>query len=279
MGRVLPKTGASKLHVRKTNGGFLAGSLPAARASNPIAYMKVRTPSSRLVARGCGIASRCAASVRAATGRGVASAHSEEPLMLLSAAVVGFPGEAATTSALDFAVMPAVAGGHALLGRTGHGKTLLAQALAHGEPPPLPKHQAADHDSWLREGQFERRGVWSAQAVSQVSFESHERLLDEGGTVYQALCTRAHLSAAAKFLIVRFGLYHLLYRPVSAISTGEIRKVLLARALSTRPRLLILDNAFDGLDVDSRRALAELISTTLRGFSPLLVQGVDSSAT
>ena len=84
---------------------------------------------------------------------------------------------------------------------------------------------------------------------------------------------------ACKFLIVRFGLYPLLYQPVTAISTGEIRKVLLARALSTRPSLLVLDNAFDGLDAPSRTALKELITTTLKGFSQLLVQGIDASAT
>ena len=86
-------------------------------------------------------------------------------------------------------------------------------------------------------------------------------------------------SKAAKFLIVRFGLHPLLYRPVTAISTGEIRKVLLARALATRPSLLVLDNAFDGLDVSSRAVLAELLSATLKGFSNLLVQGIDASAT
>jgi molybdate transport system ATP-binding protein len=80
-------------------------------------------------------------------------------------------------------------------------------------------------------------------------------------------------------LVVRFGLHPLLYRQVGSLSTGEIRKVLLARALSRRPALLILDNAFDGLDVPSRAALAELISQTLRGFGQLLVQGIDAKAT
>ena len=81
----------------------------------------------------------------------------------------------------------------------------------------------------------------------------------------------------AKYLILRFGLHPLLYRPVTAIST-EKWKVLLARALATRPSLLVLDNAFDGLDVPSRVAPGA-ISLTLRGFSQLLVQGVDASAT
>ena len=112
-----------------------------------------------------------------------------------------------------------------------------------------------------------------------MSFESHQELLASGGTVYRALSYGGTLSAATKFLVVRFGLHPLLYRPVRSISTGEIRKVLLARTLGTRPQLLVLDNAFDGLDVPSRETLKELISHTLLGFGQLLVQGVDASAT
>ena len=193
------------------------------------------------------------------------------PLSALRSAVLGWPGSAVTTPAISLAVNPASAGGHVLLGRNGAGKTLVGSALASAP---------ADSSHWVHGGALERRDGWSARSVSQVSFESHEALLDEGGTVYRALGVPPGTtpSKAAKFLIVRFGLHGLLYRPVTAISTGEIRKVLLARALATRPSLLVLDNAFDGLDVPSRAALAELISTTLKGFRQLLVQGVDASA-
>lgn len=36
------------------------------------------------------------------------------------------------------------------------------------------------------------------------------------------------------------------------LSTGEIRKVLLAATLSQSPRVLVLDKPFDGLDAPSR---------------------------
>jgi len=194
-------------------------------------------------------------------------ATSTEPaLAALQAASFGFPGSPSLTAPIDLTIHAASSGGHALLGRNGFGKTLLAQALADS------------NDAWLRGGAVSRREGWTPRSLSLVSFESHEAILADGGTVYQALSTRAHLSAAAKFLIVRFGLYDLLYRPVTALSTGEIRKVLLARALASRPSLLVLDNAFDGLDMPSRSMLAELISMTLKGFSPILVQGVDASA-
>ena len=55
---------------------------------------------------------------------------------------------------------------------------------------------------------------------------------------------------------------------------------MLVQALSEKPQLLLLDNAFDGLDVPSRKVLQEIISKTLRGFSnDLLVQGVSSKDT
>jgi len=114
-----------------------------------------------------------------------------------------------------------------------------------------------------------------------VSFESHWELLEEGGTTYRAISGGSNvLNKAAKFLIVRFGMYPLLNREVQTLSTGEIRKVLLVKALATRPKLLVLDNAFDGLDVPSRNSLKELVSKTLQGFRPdILVQGISAHAT
>ena len=130
-------------------------------------------------------------------------------------------------------------------------------------------------------GTIVRGDKWSPRSVSRVSFESHESLLAQGGTVYSALTPLGgQLSKAAQFLIVRFGLFPFLNRPVHTLSTGEIRKVLLVRALSTRPDLLILDNAFDGLDVPSRTSLSDLVSKTLRGFRPdILVTGVNAKDT
>ena len=54
--------------------------------------------------------------------------------------------------------------------------------------------------------------------------------------------------------------------------------MLLARALASKPDLLLLDNASDGLDAPSRAALAKLLGQMLRGFSALLVQDVPSGA-
>jgi len=200
-------------------------------------------------------------------------------------------------------------GGHVLLARNGTGKSLISSALVAGfqmyrdelkreqqqqqqqsssssSSSALPSNLNAE--DYFKSGQLTLNQdiMWHGQAMGHVSFESHEALLnqidDKTGkpfTVRKAISSGT-LSKAAQFLIVRFGMFPLLTRCVTTLSTGEIRKTLIIRALSQRPRLLVLDNAFDGLDVPSRNALKDLTSRTLQGFRPdILVQGVDAKAT
>jgi molybdate transport system ATP-binding protein len=153
----------------------------------------------------------------------------------------------------DFTVQSPAHGGHIVLGRNGTGKSRLLQAILH--------HNTA------------------TTSIEHVSFESHLALLQKGGTVYKALA-QGNLNKAAQFLIVRFGLFPLLHQDVRTLSNGQIKKVLIVRALSHRPALLLLDNAFDGLDVASRDVLKQLVSKTLQGFSrDILVQGVSARNT
>ena len=161
-------------------------------------------------------------------------------------------------------------GGHALLGRNGTGKSLLSQALIHHGGSP----------DFVKSGTLTTAQPWHSNAIAYVSFESHEAVVTKGGSVYQTVADGGNLTKAAQFLVVRFGLFPLLHRDVRTLSTGEIRKVLLVRALANRPRLLILDNAFDGLDVPSREILSDLVSRTIQGFRvDILVQAVSAKAT
>jgi molybdate transport system ATP-binding protein len=185
-------------------------------------------------------------------------------------------------------------GGHVALGRNGSGKTLLSHALANAasQIDVIDNNDTDNTNTYLQSGKLIMQRTTATQPtttlrdhrfLSGVSFESHsDLLLDEGTTtVYRALIPGGgnRLSDTAKFLTVRLGMFPLLNRFVNTLSTGQIRRVLLVRALVRKPELLVLDNAFDGLDVEGRTGLRDIIERVLRGFRmDILVQGVGNAS-
>jgi iron complex transport system ATP-binding protein len=69
----------------------------------------------------------------------------------------------------------------------------------------------------------------------------------------------------------RVGAAHLAERDVSTLSTGEARRVLIARALVHRPRALLLDEPCAGLDPGTRRRFLDLLSELAREGTTLLL--------
>ncbi len=56
------------------------------------------------------------------------------------------------------------------------------------------------------------------------------------------------------------GVDELADRPVGKLSGGQQQKVMIARALAKKPRMLLLDEPFSNLDPDSRQKIPELVS-------------------
>jgi len=67
------------------------------------------------------------------------------------------------------------------------------------------------------------------------------------------------------------GATHLLGRSMASLSTGEARRVLIARALVHRPRALLLDEPCAGLDMASRRRFLENLRGLARHGTTLLL--------
>lgn len=75
--------------------------------------------------------------------------------------------------------------------------------------------------------------------------------------VYLAGPLSADDHARVDAIVERFGLQSLIDRPISALSFGQLRMLLIARALVRMPRVLILDECANGLD---HRARGELVA-------------------
>jgi molybdate transport system ATP-binding protein len=110
----------------------------------------------------------------------------------------------------------------------------------------------------------------TAGALLERAFAAAEtgsgRFLDEAA--------RASLHEARVALCDRlygmFGLTGLLDKYIISLSSGELRKFQLTRALLAMPRVLILDNPFIGLDSSTRAQLADLLGT-LAGSIKLMI--------
>ncbi len=91
-------------------------------------------------------------------------------------------------------------------------------------------------------------------------------VISEGTPVAEIIADVCLDAELAQTLVATLGLESLMDRAFRKLSTGETRKVMLVRALTSRPELLVLDEPFDGLDHDSlnwlQDYLAKLAETT-----------------
>ncbi len=167
----------------------------------------------------------------------------------------------------------------AVLGPNGSGKSTFVRSLWGGVP--------------LRSGRIlfnfpdsgtEVPGPLHRDSIGYVSFEMHQSLMEheEMQEDLRAFANKTDEVTTAKDVILSgilanrtvtpadekrsaeitdlLGIQSLLPQPITSLSTGEMRKALIARALVKSPKLLILDEPFDGLDEASRQSLADSIN-------------------
>ncbi len=144
----------------------------------------------------------------------------------------------------------------AVVGRNGAGKSTFLRLLAGEEQPAsgeifrlgLGAHASA----------FELRGrigLVSPELQARHRFDATgEAVVLSGfaGTIGLAEAPSSSERAAAAAALARLGVAALATRHLLTLSYGELRKLLLARALAPHPRVLLLDEPLAGLDAPSR---------------------------
>lgn len=153
----------------------------------------------------------------------------------------------------------------AILGANGAGKTALATIIA-GEQTRYA-------------GSLERSDALRAGGTAYVCFERSRRLCERDqkldcaefesdardiGTRVRDLLPREDCSSQEwDALIELLDMQDILDRGLRYISTGQMRKALLASALLSKPALLILDSPLDGLDVATQRRLRDALDSIM----------------
>ncbi len=163
----------------------------------------------------------------------------------------------------------------AILGPNGAGKSTLVKLLTHhdyawavddGEPPPVKVYGI---DRW---------DVMELRAqLGVISADMHQRFVtgNSAGSIRAEDVVISGLFATHGFLrpdqiteatrtraaaaLARVDATHLAQKMMDEMSTGEARRILIARALIAHPRALVLDEPTSGLDVVSRGRFLEQV--------------------
>lgn len=151
----------------------------------------------------------------------------------------------------------------AIVGPNGSGKTMLTDIL-------LNKYAFREGEVICKDIQGENLPVSSV--VKSVAFKDIYSIIDTQNSYYQQRWNKGDETevpivkdlisksdtAYLQELLTWFGISDLMDKEINMLSSGELRKFLIVKSLLTKPRILILDNPFIGLDAKSRVILNDL---------------------
>ena len=210
------------------------------------------------------------------------SVEQPQPVLELRNATVRKGGKAA----LDSITLTINVGEHtAIVGPNGAGKSTLVNLLTHEERP-----LADGGGSAVRVFGLDRWHVFELRSrLGIVSGDLHHRFVNGNSagriTAHDAVLSRffaAHgfliegevtpqMRDAAAEALTRLGVGHLAGTTLDRMSTGEARRVLIARALVTNPDALLLDEPTTGLDLVARHEFLEAVREVARRGTTLVL--------
>jgi ABC-2 type transport system ATP-binding protein len=158
-------------------------------------------------------------------------------------------GKVEALRGVDLAVMPGEM--FALLGPNGAGKTTLFSILATLRSPTSGEARVLGHDVVTERDAIRRKmGIVFQEPALEQRMSGRENLILMGILYGRSL---AAAGTRATEVLAQLGIPELGGRLAREMSGGQRRRLELARALVAEPRILFLDEATLGLDVDARR--------------------------
>lgn len=155
-----------------------------------------------------------------------------------------------------------------ILGPTGAGKTVLLEALA-GLYPIVEGSISVNGKDVTRE-KPERRGI-AIVYQDQMLFPhlSVERNISFGLKALK--CPKEEIKPRITAIAELLGIAHLLQRDTTTLSGGEKQKAALARALVTKPAVLLLDEPLSALDPETRERMQRELASIHRQLQVTMV--------
>jgi lipooligosaccharide transport system ATP-binding protein len=176
-------------------------------------------------------------------------------------------GEVEAVSDISFQVAPGECFG--LLGPNGAGKSTTIQCISGFYPASSGEVLIAGHNVQSSPKLARKElGVCNQEETLDSDFNVLDQLVLHAGYFH---VSKAEGKKRAQDLLERFGLSEKAKESVDSLSGGMKRRLQVARALISNPKVLVLDEPTTGLDPDVRRMLWEALSEARAGGVAILL--------
>ena len=176
----------------------------------------------------------------------------------------------------DVSLQVAAGARHAIIGPNGAGKTTLFNLLAGELAPSAGRIYINDHDvtrtsieARARRGlarSFQKNNLFATRTVRSNLLLADIAAQGYGHRMWSRLAKLHAAHERAERIAAQVGLTEVLEQAVASLSYGAQRRVEMARAMATRPKILFLDEPTAGMTPDELIRMIEIIRQVHRDF-------------